>query len=118
LKTSSKDSLKTLRLVARIMSAIIVGFALLMFIGESMGSRTRGTSEPMTIKAIIGLSLADMGLLGLALAWIWEMAGGIICAVSFIVLFIINANAMLMPMLIFPANAALFIAVAYLSKKS
>ena len=72
----------------------------------------------MTIKAIIGLTLAGIGLLGLALAWKWEMAGGIICVVAFIVFFIVNADELLGLMLIFPANGLLFIAAAYWSKES
>ena len=110
--------MKNLRIVARVMSALIVGFALLMFIGEAMQSNKRGTGEPMTLDILLGLALFAIGLLGLALAWKWEMAGGIICVVAFIVLFIVNTDALLWPMLIFPANGLLFIAAAYPSKKS
>jgi hypothetical protein len=109
--------MKTLRIIARVMSALIVGFALAMFIGEGMQSAKRGTGEPMTMNAMIGLTLAGIGLLGLALAWKWEMAGGIICVVAFIVLFIVNIDALLLPMLLFPANGLLFIAAAYWSKE-
>jgi len=118
MKTNSAKTTNTLCIVARVMSAIIVVFALTMFIGEAMESAKRGTSEPMTMEAMIGLALAGTGLLGLALAWKWEMAGGIICVVAFIVLFIVNTDALLWPMLIFPANGLLFIAAAYPSKKS
>jgi hypothetical protein len=116
MKTTSTDQIKTLRIIARVISALIVGFALVMFIGEAIQSNERGTGEPLTVDAIFGLTLAGIGLLGLALAWKWEMAGGIICVVAFIVLFIVNADAQLWPMFIFPANGLLFIAAAYRSK--
>ena len=118
MKTNSAKTTNTLCIVARVMSAIIVVFALTMFIGEGMESAKRGTSEPMTMEAMIGLALAGTGLLGLALAWKWEMAGGIICVVAFIVFFIVNAGTLLWPMLIFPANGLLFIAAAYWSNES
>ena len=118
MKPNSTNSMKTLRIVARAMSALIVGFALLMFIGEAMQSNKRGTGEPMTLDMLLGLALFAIGLLGLALAWKWEMAGGIICVVAFIVFFIVNAGTLLWPMLIFPANGLLFIAAAYWSNES
>jgi RsiW-degrading membrane proteinase PrsW (M82 family) len=78
MKTTSTNTMNTLRIVARVMRALIVGFALLMFIGEAIQSNKRGNGEPMTMDMIIGLTLAGMGLLGLALAWKWEMAGGLV----------------------------------------
>ena len=116
MKINSAKTPNILRIFARVMSAIMVAFALIMFIGEAMESAKRGTSEPLTTEAMIGLTLAGIGLLGLALAWKWEMAGGIICVVAFIVLFILNADASLWPMFIFPADGILFIVAAYLSK--
>jgi len=117
MKTTSTEPMKTPRIVARIMSAIIVAFALMMFIGETMESAKRGTSSPMTTYTIIQLALFAIGLLGLALAWKWELLGGIISLLAFIILFIVNPAALLLPMFIFPANAIIFIAVAYRSKK-
>lgn len=68
MKTTSTDPMKTLRIAARVMSALIVGFALLMFIGEAIESSKRATPEPMTMSAIIGLTLAGIGLLFIAAA--------------------------------------------------
>lgn len=108
--------MKTPRIVARIMSALFVGFALIMFIGETMESAKRANPEPMTFNTIIQLTLFGIGLLGLALAWKWEFTGGIISLLAFITIFIVNPAALLWPMFIFPANAILFIAVAHRSK--
>ena len=116
MKSNSTNSMKTPRIVARVMSAIIIAFALIMFIGETMESAKRGTSSPLTSNAILQLSLFGIGLLGLALAWKWELIGGIISLLAFITIFIVNPAALLLPMFIFPVNAILFIAVAYRSK--
>jgi len=118
MKTESSTKMKIPRLVARIMSAIIVGFALIMFIGESMESNKRGTSEPMTLYMMRGLILFGIGLLGLVIAWKWEMAGGIISLLAFILIFIVDPDSLLWPMFIFPANAILFIVAGYGSKDS
>jgi hypothetical protein len=116
MKVKSTDSMKIPRLVARILSALFVGFALIMFIGETLESAKRANPEPMTFYTIIQLTLFGIGLLGLALAWKWEYIGGIISFLAFITIFVVNPEALLWPMLIFPANAILFIAVAYRSK--
>ena len=110
--------MKTLRIIALIVSAIIVAFALMMFIGESMESAKRGTSEPMTFHTILQLALFGIGLLGLVFAWKWALTGGIISLLAFITIFFVNPQALLWPMLIFPANAILFIYVGYWRKKS
>lgn len=109
--------MKTPRIVARIMSALIVGFAFIMFIGETLESAKRANPEPMTFYTIIQLTLFGIGLLGLALAWKWELIGGIISLLAFITIFIVNPEALLWPMFIFQGNAILFIAVGYRSKK-
>jgi hypothetical protein len=106
--------MKIPRIIARALSAIIVGFALVMFIGESMQSAKRASSAPMTLDTILQLTLFGIGLLGLVLAWKWELVGGILSLLAFIALFIVNPSALMI--FIFPANAILFIFVAYRSK--
>jgi hypothetical protein len=108
--------MKVLRIIARAMSAIFVVFALVMFIGEAMQSSQRGNPEPMSPSAIIGLAIFGVGLLGLLLAWKWELAGGIISLIAFISLFIFNQDALVWVMLIFPVNAILFLGIGYQSR--
>ena len=115
--TTSTDPMKTPRLVARILSAIFIGFALMMFIGETMESSKRANPEPMSVYSMIQLALFGIGLFGLALAWKWEFIGGIISLLAFITIFIVNPDALVWPMFIFPGNAILFIFVAYRSKE-
>ncbi|MCX6221179.1 MAG: hypothetical protein NTZ69_09325 [Bacteroidia bacterium] len=116
MKPDSTNSMKTPRIIARVMSAIIVAFALMMFIGETMESAKRGTSSTMTLNTIIQLALFGIGLVGLVLAWKWESIGGIISLLAFITIFIVNPRALLWPMFIFPTIAILFIVVGYRSK--
>ena len=118
MKTTSNKTMKTLRIIARVMSAIIIGFSLIMFIGETIESNKRGTAEPLTMYTIVQLILFGIVLLGLALAWKWELLGGILSVLAIIGIFIVNPSAILWPMFIFPANAILFIAVAYMSKEA
>jgi len=115
MNTNSKNSIKIPRIIARALSAIIVGFALVMFIGESMQSAKMGSSTPMTLNTILQLTIFGIGLLGLVLAWKWELIGGILSLLAFIALFIVNPSALVM-IFIFPANAILFIFVGYRSK--
>jgi len=46
MKTTSTGSVKTLRIIARVISTIIVGFALFMFILESLEGAKRANPEP------------------------------------------------------------------------
>ncbi|MDP2162092.1 MAG: hypothetical protein Q8K02_16555 [Flavobacterium sp.] len=122
MKTNSTNSMKIPRIIARVMSAIIVAFALIMFIGQTMESAKEGTSSPMTFYTVLLIALFAIGLLGLALAWKWELIGGIISLLAFIALFIgiyiFNSIALdkLALLFIYPANAILFIFVGYRSK--
>jgi len=106
--------MKIPRIIARVLSVILVGFFLVMFIGESMESAKRGTSTPMTSNTILQLTFFGIGLLELVVAWKWELTGGILSLLAFIALFIVNPSALVVFM--FPANAILFIFVGYQSK--
>lgn len=105
--------MKIPRIIARVLSVILVGFFLVMFIGESMESAKRGTSTLMTSNTILQLTFFGIGLLGLVVAWKWELTGGILSLLAFIALFIVNPSALVVFM--FPANAILFIFVGYQS---
>lgn len=118
MQTGPSTKMKITRFVARIMSAIMVGFAIIMFIGESMESSKKVNSEPLTTNAMFQLILFSIGLSGLIIAWKWEKLGGIISLLAFISIFIVNPAALLWPMFIFPAIAILFIVVGYDSKNS
>jgi len=59
-----------------------------MFIGETFfGEKIETTMAP---NAILQLSIAGIGLIGLGLAWKWKLIGSNISMVAFILLAIIN----------------------------
>jgi hypothetical protein len=87
-----------------------------MFIGETWFGDKPG--EPLTYNAIVQLSVAGIGLIGLGLAWKWKLTGGIISLVAFVVLSIINPMVLEFPlMFIWPITAILFMVLWALSRK-
>jgi asparagine N-glycosylation enzyme membrane subunit Stt3 len=99
---------KELWWITRVLSGLIIAFSLFMFIGETFFGEKPG--EPMSNNAILQLSIGGIGLIGLGLAWKWELTGGIIALVAFIVLAIINPITLQFPLLyIYPVIAILFI---------
>ena len=114
--------MKTPRIIARVMSVILISFFLLIFIGEELQSAEKGTSSPMTFHTFLLIVLFAITLIGLALAWKWELIGGIISLLSFIALligiYIFNPSVLtkMALLLIYPVNAILFIFVGYRSK--
>lgn len=109
-------SLKTFRWTLRVLSALFIAFFLFMFIGESLNSES---SEPMTTNSIIQLSVFGISLIGLGLAWKWELTGGIIALAGFVGLAIINPSVLLArTLLLYPATAILFIVLWAISRKT
>ncbi|NLO01930.1 MAG: hypothetical protein GX126_06385 [Bacteroidales bacterium] len=109
-------SYKELRWVLRVLSGLIIVFSLLMFIGETFFGENPG--KPLTANAILQLSVAGAGLIGLGLAWKWELPGGIISVIAFIMLAIINPMVLQYTLLlIWPLTAILFIVLWVISRK-
>jgi len=118
MKTNSANTTKTLRLIARIISAIILIFTLFMFFGYALEGAGKANPEPLTMYVMIQFTIFGVGLLGLAFSWKWELDGGVVALLAFIILFCVNTDALVVPMFIFPVNAILFIVAGYLSKTS
>ena len=109
------DSFKTFRWVLRVISALMILFSLLMFIGETFFEEN--SNEPLTANSILQLSVAGIGLIGLGVAWKWELMGGIISFAAFIVLVIINPMVLgFYILLIWPITALMFIFLWAISK--
>ena len=109
-------SYKELRWVLRGFSGLIIAFSLIMFIGDTFFGEVGG---PLTNNAILQLSITGIGLIGLGLAWKWELIGGIISLVSFVVLAIINPVVLEIPLLFaWPLTAILFIVLWAISRNS
>ena len=110
-------SYKELRWILRILNGLIIAFFLLFFIGETFFGENPG--EPLTNNAILQLSISGIGLIGLGLAWKWELIGGIIALITFVVLAIINPTVLKATLvLIWPLISILFIVLWVLSRNS
>jgi hypothetical protein len=108
---------KKFRWILRGLSGLIIVFSLLMFIGETfLDEKTAG---PLTNNAILQLSIAGIGLTGLGIAWKWELTGGIIALVAYLVLAIVNYRVLGFPLVyIWPITAILYIALCAISKST
>ena len=104
-----KTSINILRWISRIISAIIIVFFLYMFIGETIGDYQSGKSQAVSNHDLLQLILMGIGLIGLGLGWIWELAGGIIALIAFVWIGIVNPRTIPFPMLIFMIPAVLFL---------
>ena len=96
------------------LSGLLIAFSLAMFISYRLYPETAGMPPgeaiPLSTNAIIGLSIMGMGLIGLGLAWKWELTGSIISLVAFVVYGIIHPGIWQNPwFLIWPVTAILFI---------
>ena len=105
--------IKILRWTLRVLSGVIILFSLIWFIG-TIGDYSE---DPMSTNAIIQLSITGIGLIGLGLAWKWELTGGIIALVAYLVLAIINSRVLGFSLVYFwPAIAILFIVLWAISR--
>jgi hypothetical protein len=75
--------MKILRLIARIWSAPLILYALMMLVGYAWNWITIGTPDPYTVEGTPFVEalppiLLFLSTLGLALAWRWEKAGSLL----------------------------------------
>lgn len=118
MKTKSK-SIKILRWTLRVLSGIFIAFILFMFIGETFFPPESANSKPLSAESIIQLSIMGISVVGLALAWKWELTGGIISLVAFIALGFINTSVWHPSLLlIYPATAISFIVLWAISRNA
>jgi hypothetical protein len=98
-------SYKELHWILRGLSGLfIAGFV----IGENSSSPL--INNALTDNVILQLSVAGMGMIGLGVAWKWELIGGILALIASIGLIIINPSLLDYGLLlIWPITAILFI---------
>lgn len=112
-------SRKIFRWVVRGLSALLILFALLMFIGETFFPPESSNSEPLSTNSIVQLALFGIVLLGLGLAWKRELTGGIVAIVAFLGLANVNPGIGQFPLLfLYPGTAVLFILLWAISRKA
>ena len=112
--------LKILRWTLRILSAIFIVFFLLMFIGETFFQGGSFNPKSLSADAILKVSLGILSLIGLILAWKWELTGAIIALAAYMVLLIIidTEPVKFYFLLIYPIIPLLFIVLWTISKNS
>jgi len=80
---SGDRGMKRIRLVARIWSAPIIIYSLMMFTGYAWNWLTIGKADPYAVEGYPFIEavppiLLFLGVIGLAIAWRWERLGGAI----------------------------------------
>jgi hypothetical protein len=83
-------AIPAVRWTVRILSLLFVAFYLLIFIGEALEGQSRPNSPPLSARAVVELTIISVSLLGLLLAWKWELAGGIVALAAFVLACLIN----------------------------
>ncbi len=113
-KTSLESkTTRVLRWIARILGLLLIILVLVFAIPELM-SEHKPSAEPTPIAIIL---VGVIMLMGLGLAWKWELIGALVSLVGFIGVCILNPDAMKMPMMyLFPLTAMLFLISWKLSK--
>ncbi len=103
---------KTVRWIARILSALIILFWGVMIVGSF-------SSRPLPMRDRMGLTLMFAWLLGLALAWRWELAGAALTLAAFLIeAFFINWKVVAGLGMLPPITALLFLLCWWMGRQS
>ena len=103
-----KNTEKTIRLIARLLSVAIILLWGYFLIADIVGEEARGT-RPLTTTDYLGLAAMVASLVGLALAWKWELAGALLALVAFALGSMINWRLLASPYVLIPIDALLFL---------
>jgi hypothetical protein len=97
---------KELWWLTRVFSSLLIVFSLFVI---GVGLYTVPRSEP-SATSIIGFSMIGLCVIGLGLAWKWELTGGIIALAAFVGISILEPSGLGNPLVyLYPATAILFI---------
>jgi len=97
------------RWIARITALIFGGGFVLLQIAAAIDSMVTGNLEPPEMNALVQLTVMLTGVVGLLLAWRWELAGGILSVVAFSALGVINPATIPFPLIAFLFPSVLFL---------
>ena len=105
-------TVKTFRWIARILSVLIILFWGVMIVGSF-------SSRPLPMHDRMGLTLMFAWLLGLALAWRWELAGAALTLAAFLIeAFFINWRVVAGFGMLPPITALLFLLCWWVGRQS
>ena len=102
-------SLNSFRWTLRIMSGFCILFLIFLFVFETFFPPDFFNSKSISDYDNIQIMLVVLGIIGLLIAWKWELLGGIIGIVSFNSLAILNPIILSSPFLIFIIISIFFI---------
>ena len=113
-------SIKILRWTLRILSATLIVFFLFMFVGETFFQGGSFNPKSMGTDAILKVSMFGLSLIGLVLAWKWELMGAVIALAAYAgLLIIINTEPVKFYfLLIYPIIPILFIVLWAISRNA
>jgi len=100
---------------ARPLSAAILLFWGWFIIAHLFGEGAR-SSPPTATSDYIGLTAMGIALLGLAVAWRWELVGAIMALGGYVILGLVNWRAIGGPYLLWPITAVLFLSSWWLHR--
>ncbi|MGD0017290.1 MAG: hypothetical protein ABSC38_07230 [Verrucomicrobiia bacterium] len=111
---------KTVRWIARILSVLIILFWGLFITAPLVGSiRGEHSSGPLSMHDRMGLTLMFAWLLGLALAWKWELAGAALTLTAILIeAFFINWKVVMGLGMLPPITALLFLLCWWIGRQS
>ena len=113
-------AVKTFRWIARILSVLIILFWGVFIVGSFLESIRGGhPSGPLSMHDRMGLTLMFAWLLGLALAWRWELAGAALTLAAFLIeAFFINWRVVAGLGMLPPITALLFLICWWMGRQS
>ena len=104
------------RWIGRVVTIIVLLFWGFFIFGHIFGDDGSG-DKPLTTHDYLGFVLMGGWLLGLALAWKWELVGALVALVSYVVfLFAWNAE-IVSPFLLIPVGAVAYLLAWYTSRQ-
>lgn len=98
---------------ARLLSAGILLFWGWFLIAHLFSAEGLGARVPADY---LGLTASVAGLVGLALAWKWEVLGGLITLVAYVILGVVSWRAIGGPYILWPVTATMFMSSWWLHR--
>ena len=108
--------IKIILWIARIWSALILAFVLFFLIAHIFGDDESGEGFRSVSEIVQFIGFPISTVLGLAIAFKYEIVGGLISVLGLIILFILRPDLIISPIIIMIIPGLLFIAYWYLSR--
>ena len=111
------SSVVLVRWSARILSGLIVLFFGFFLVAHLVGDQGR-PSRPLVSSDYVILGTLVVSLVGLLLAWKWELAGAAVALIAILVCAVVNWRVLVFPGALIPLASVLYIVAWWLSRAS